>query len=101
MGFSGTPLQDQFSGFTNALNSKQNAEDLDTRKISGCGSRESSPGSIRRCLCIAVIPRAWIVGTEKNRADVGMGSKPHDKFTFSRSSVKERDSVTIFNLFFH
>lgn len=60
----------------------------------------SSPGSFIRCLCLAVIPRAWIVGTERNRVDTGMGSNPHDKFTFSTSSVKERDSVTIFYFFF-
>lgn len=40
---------------------------------------------------LAVIPRAWIVGTERNSVDVGMDSKPHERFTFSIYVISKRE----------
>lgn len=73
---------------------------LQTRKISGCGSRASFPGSFRRCLSIAVIPRAWTVGTKRKRVDVWMDSKSHDKFTFSSYVISKRERFCHNFLFF-
>ena len=77
---------------------------LDIGEISGCGSTVSSPGSIRRCLCTGVLPRSWIVGTERDRVDAAMGTQPLGKYHFFPAGVvlsvtlEQRSESPIFEL---